>query len=109
MLFIPKKSILIFGVSKDKDVRGMIPHLARSQNLIILTQADNPRAMDVDTLEQKMFQFKRIIKNTKTVNDALKLAFENASHKEDLILVAGSLYLIGEAYTALKELKIPNY
>ncbi len=109
MLFIPKKSILIFGVSKDKDVRGMIPHIARSQNLIILTQADNPRAMDVDTLEQKMFQFKRIIKKTKTVQEALCLAVKNTSNKDDLILVAGSLYLIGEAYIALKELKIPNY
>ena len=45
----------VFGVSKDKDVQGMMPHIARSQNLIILTQANNPRAMDVDTLEQKIF------------------------------------------------------
>lgn len=109
MLFIPKKAILIFGVSKDKDVRGMIPHIARSQNLIILTQSNNPRAMDVDTLEQKMFPFKRIIKKAKTIKEALNLAIENTSNKDDLILVAGSLYLIGEAYTALKDLKIPKY
>ncbi len=109
MLFMPKKAILILGVSKDKDVRGMIPYLARSQNLIILTQSNNPRAMDVDTLEQKMFPFKRIIKKTKTVGEALKLAIENTSNKNDLIVVAGSLYLIGEAYTALKGLKIPEY
>ncbi|MFH1092645.1 MAG: folylpolyglutamate synthase/dihydrofolate synthase family protein [Candidatus Omnitrophota bacterium] len=109
MLFIPKKSILIFGVSKDKDVQGMVPYLARSQNLIILTQSNNPRAMDVNTLEKKMFQFKRIIKKTKTVSEALKLAIENTSSKNDLILVAGSLYLIGEAYTALKDLKFPEY
>ncbi|MCK4993675.1 MAG: bifunctional folylpolyglutamate synthase/dihydrofolate synthase [Candidatus Omnitrophica bacterium] len=109
MLFIPKKAILIFGVSKDKDVRGMIPHIARSQNLIILTKSNNPRAMDVDTLEQKMFQFKRIIKKTKTIQEALNLAIENTSNKDDLILVAGSLYLIGEAYIALKDLRIPKY
>ncbi len=109
MLFVPKRSILIFGVSKDKDVRGMIAHLARSQNLIILTQANNPRAMDVDAIEQKMLPFKRIIKKTKTVGEALDLAIENTSNKNDLIVVAGSLYLIGEAYTALKDLKIPEY
>ena len=109
MLFIPKKAILIFGVSKDKDVPGMIPHLARGQNLIILTQSNNQRAMDVDTLEQKMLLFKRIIKKTKTVGEALSLAIESISNKNDLIVVAGSLYLIGEAYMALKDLKFPEY
>ena len=109
MLFIPRKAILIFGVSKDKDVQGMIPYLARSQNLIILTQSNNPRAMDVDALEQKMLPFRRIIKKTKTVKEALNIAIENTSNKNDLIVVAGSLYLIGEAYTALRDLKFPEY
>ncbi|MBU1086428.1 MAG: bifunctional folylpolyglutamate synthase/dihydrofolate synthase [Candidatus Omnitrophica bacterium] len=109
MIFIPKKSILVFGVCKDKDVRGMIQYLGRQQNMIILTQSQNPRAMDVDELANLLPQFKRIIRKTHTVQEAMKLAFENSSSKDDLILVTGSLYVVGEAFTALKTIKCPRY
>ncbi len=109
MIFIPKKSILVFGVCKDKDVRGMMQYLGRQQNLIILTQSKNPRAMDVDELEKILTPFKRIIKKTRSVQEAMKLAFENSDNKEDLILVAGSLYIVGEAFSALKTIKPPQY
>jgi len=109
MLFVPKKSILIFGVSKDKDVRGMIPYLVRGQHLIILTKANSPRAMGVDTLAEKMGPFKRIIKKSKNIDEALRMALDNTSHRDDLVVVTGSLYLVGEALTALKNITIPNY
>ncbi|MFH1460650.1 MAG: folylpolyglutamate synthase/dihydrofolate synthase family protein [Candidatus Omnitrophota bacterium] len=109
MLFIPKKSILVFGVSRDKNVEGMIPYLARSQNSIILTQANHPRAMDVDTLAKKMSLFQRIIKKTKTVQEALLLAVKETTNKDDLILVTGSLYVVGEAFLALKTIRFPDY
>ncbi|MFH1063319.1 MAG: cyanophycin synthetase [Candidatus Omnitrophota bacterium] len=109
MIFIPKKSILVFGVCKDKDARGMMQYLGRQQNMIILTQSQNPRAMDVDELEKILLPFKRIIKKTRSVQEAMKLAFENSDSKDDLILVAGSLYIVGEAFTALKTIKLPKY
>jgi len=109
MLFIPKKSILVLGVSKDKDIVQMMPYLCRRQNLIILTKADNPRSMDVDTLAQKLAPFGRIIKKTNTVKEAMKMAFENISSPEDMILVTGSLYIVGETFTAIKELEFPKF
>ncbi|MBI4845462.1 MAG: bifunctional folylpolyglutamate synthase/dihydrofolate synthase [Candidatus Omnitrophica bacterium] len=109
MLFIPKKSILIFGVSKDKDVESMINYLCRGQNLIILTEAQTPRAFRVEELEKKMEPFKKIIKLTKTVEDAIKLAIENVNGPDDLITITGSIYIVGEAYQALRTLKFTKF
>lgn len=109
MLFMPKKSILIFGVAKDKDVERMKTHLARGQNLIILTQARSPRAMDVDTLEEKLIAFKTIIKKTDTLSQALELAVGNITSRNDFILITGSFYLVGEAFTALKTIRFPKF
>lgn len=108
MIFIPKKSILIFGVCKDKDVRGMMQYLGRQQNMIILTQSQNPRAMDVDELEKILVPFKRIIKKTRSVQEAIELAYKTSDSKDDLILITGSLYIVGEAITALKTIKLPE-
>ncbi|MCG2703250.1 MAG: bifunctional folylpolyglutamate synthase/dihydrofolate synthase, partial [Candidatus Omnitrophica bacterium] len=109
MLFIPRKSILVLGVSNDKDVEGICRHLARQQNLIILTESNSPRALNVDALEKRMPEYQRVIKKTKRVYDALKMAVENISSRDDLVIVAGSLYLVGEAYTVLKEMRIPDF
>ncbi|MFH1678766.1 MAG: hypothetical protein ABH914_04010 [Candidatus Omnitrophota bacterium] len=67
---------------------------------IILTQADNPRAADVDTLEglircRMQDAGCRIVKRKK-VREALGLARKN-SGIEDIILVTGSLFVVGEA------------
>ena len=70
--------------------------------MIILTQSQNPRAMDVDELANILSPFKRIIHKTRSVQEAMELAFKNSQNKEDLILVTGSLYIVGEAFTALK-------
>jgi len=101
MLLTPKKSILILGVSSDKDVEGICQHLCRHQDSIIITQAQTPRAMDVDELEKRMVRFQKIITKTTNVEEALNIAVEKAD-PEDLIVVAGSLYLIGEVFKLLK-------
>jgi dihydrofolate synthase/folylpolyglutamate synthase len=109
MIFIPKKSILVFGVCKDKDVKGMIQYLGRQQNMLILTKSQNPRAMDVDELAEILYPFKRIMHKTRSVSEAMQLALESSSSKEDLILITGSLYIVGEAFSALKTMKLPQY
>jgi len=65
--------------------------------------------MDVDELEKILMPFKRIIRKTRSVQEAIKLAFENSESKEDLILVCGSLYIVGEAFSVLKTIKLPQY
>ncbi|MCP4650591.1 MAG: bifunctional folylpolyglutamate synthase/dihydrofolate synthase [PVC group bacterium] len=104
MLLIPNKSVLILGVSKGKDVAGICSNLCRQRSLVIVTQANNPRSLDVDTLEATVTKYHKNVKKTENVKQALELAAENVG-QDDLIIVTGSLYLIGEALKASRTLK----
>ena len=103
------RRILIFGASGDKDIKGMIQALVALSDEVILTQADNPRAADVDAIEQvirnhlprRQAGLPRQITKTKEVKVALGIARTKAK-AEDVILVTGSLYLVGEARGLLR-------
>jgi len=87
------KLILVVGFSKEKDVYKMSKIINSNKvKKIILTQADNERAMEVNSIKQYFKNNSKIIKNSKK---ALKYA-KKIRDKNDLILVTGSIYLIGE-------------
>ncbi len=93
------KLILVLGVSSDKDIAGICKVICPLAGKIILTQANTPRAASVDRLAkavgaQGTGQKAEVIK-TKTVREAKKKALQ-AANKEDLILVTGSLFVVGE-------------
>ncbi|MFC1592525.1 bifunctional folylpolyglutamate synthase/dihydrofolate synthase [Candidatus Omnitrophota bacterium] len=97
--FPARRIILILGISRDKDIGGICKVLFPVSTRVILTQADSPRAADVDGLEQiinsQLTTHSSQISKTKKANDAIKLARSEAK-PEDLILVTGSLFLVGE-------------
>ena len=65
------------------------------------TKAHNPRALNEDELRLMATEFDLNGKTFVDVNKALHAALKNASH-QDLILVCGSVFLIGEVQ------KLPN-
>jgi len=83
------KLIAVLGFSADKDIKSISKTIKADK--IILTQADNERSAKVDKVK-KYFNKCIIIKNSKT---ALNYAKKTAK-KDDLILVAGSIYMVGE-------------
>ena len=88
-----KKLILVLGISKDKDIKGICEQFRGLADKIILTKADNPRATEPRVLTQ---YFKsRGLYSTSNVREAKKLAKDMAK-REDLILVTGSLFVVGE-------------
>jgi len=87
------KLILVLGVSRDKDIKGICNQLYDLADEIILTRADNPRAYPPQELA-KYFSGKNTYK-THTVQEARGLALSLAK-KDDLILVCGSLFVVGE-------------
>lgn len=89
------KLILVFGVSQDKDVRGMLGQLAPLAGHIILTKSDNPRAMQPEVIKSFINRNEIPVNLTSNPNQALKVARQSATQK-DLILVCGSLFLVGE-------------
>lgn len=94
---IDKPITLIFGAMEDKDLRAMIRSLFPQARTIVLTEASNSRSasymqllgrMPADISKERTFV-------TDNVRSALQVAV--ATDDETLIVVAGSLYLVGEA------------
>lgn len=98
--FTYRRLILVFGVSQDKDIKGMCRELYGFADEFILTKSDNPRASKPEALAEYLKEKK--VHLTKNIKEAKALAF-NLADKEDLILVAGSLFVAGEMRTLLNK------
>lgn len=85
---------IVFGMVKDKDVHSVLSLLPKQANYYF-TQAQIPRAMDASELQQKAIEYGLTGKMFPEVNQALQHALQNA-HPNDLILVCGSVFLVGE-------------
>ncbi len=94
-IFKFRRLILVFGVFQDKDVKGILRELIPLASRIILTKTQNPRAMEPEIIKTFIKTNERPIVLTNNPTQALKIARQSASQK-DLILVSGSLYLLGE-------------
>lgn len=88
------KLILVIGFSRDKDVKKISKIIGSSKKIkrIVLTQAHNEMAMPAEKA-MEYFNKKAIIKNNS--KNALEYA-KKIAEKNDLVLVAGSIYLAGE-------------
>lgn len=94
---------MIFGAMKDKDLTEIAEILFPKADKLILTKPDNPRSMEISELKNYVsanFENRNLF-FTETVSEAVELA-ENISSEKDLILVTGSLYLVGEVQKILK-------
>lgn len=84
--------ILVIGVSSDKDYKLMLDEIIPMADKVIITKYHDERALDPKKIAKYCYKESEIIDN---VNDAIKKA-KSIADKQDLILVAGSIYLIGE-------------
>ena len=101
---VKKSVIMIFGAMQDKDLSEIAEILFSKADRLILTKPDYPRAAETSELQKivsSSFNKEKIIV-AETVAEALEKAREMAS-ENDLILVTGSLYLVGEAQKILKQ------
>lgn len=88
-----KKLILVLGISSDKDIKGICSKFYDLADKIILTRADNSRACEPKILAE---YFKgKDARVTGNVAEAKKIALK-ITGKKDLILVTGSLFVVGE-------------
>ena len=106
----PKTPItIVFGTMRDKDLTEIAETLFPLAENLILTEPDNPRAMSVGELKQTALKYlnKDKIFSVPDVSEAVDSARQISSNysatKHSLILVTGSLYLIGEAQKILSE------
>lgn len=95
-VFRYKKLILILGVSSDKDIKGILDELLPISDSIILTKSRiAERAMDPAKIKKLIGSKNKNVILTSSVEEALDKARVTAG-PDDMILVAGSLFVVGE-------------
>lgn len=85
---------IIIGMVKDKEIDAVLALLPK-QATYYFTQAQIPRALDSEALRNSAKQFELEGKSYGDVNTALQNAIMHA-HKDDLVLICGSVFLVGE-------------
>ena len=89
-----KKLHIVFGIVKDKDANKILSLLPKNA-VYYFTRAQIPRALPEAELAETAKAYNLYGEKYAEVNEALKAAKINASAK-DLIVICGSVYLVGE-------------
>jgi len=91
-----ERAHLVFGVSPDKDIPGMIAALGGAFASVTVTAAVGPRAATPEELVALFADVGLAAVAASTVEQALHRALDQAA-PEDLVCVTGSLFLVAEA------------
>jgi dihydrofolate synthase/folylpolyglutamate synthase len=92
--------VLVFGVSEDKNVRGILSVLLSKTKHIIYTKSTHPRAMDVDALMAIDLPLDVPTKGVENVGQAVAKAKQIAGD-DAVVLVTGSIFVAADARAVL--------
>jgi len=106
-LFPHRRLILVLGISRDKDVRAVGAALCPLADVTVFTASKLPRATPPQELRQALRDLCAKPMVAADVASALDIARDRA-REDDLILVTGSLYIVGEAMEALEARPSPS-
>ena len=99
-LFPGEAITLVVGVSRDKDLHGILGALAPVARRLILTGFGNPRAADPEALRACLPPTEAPVEMARSAAEALALALD--ARRTPIVCVAGSLFLVGDVLTALR-------
>ncbi len=99
-IFPGRKIVLVLGLSGDKNKEGIAKVLRPVAQEIILTKANHPRAAVLNKEEWAKFFPGKHIMYSENVAQAMQQA-KHIAKKNSVILVTGSLFVVGEARTVV--------
>ena len=99
--FKGKKMILLIGMLKDKDIDSVLEILIDKFDKVITTTPDSDRAISCNELKEKIEKHVNDVTAIPKIEDAVKYALKNAK-EDDVIISAGSLYMIGHVRQLVK-------
>jgi dihydrofolate synthase/folylpolyglutamate synthase len=100
-VFYYRRLILVVGLMRDKDLRTIGKILCPFADEIITTQAfDNPRVTPAEEIAQAWSEIGANFHVCPNVREAIPLA-QSIATPSDLICIAGSIYIVGEAMKVL--------
>ena len=94
-IFKYERLIVVFGVCKDKKYETMVKNIASVADIFIAVKANTHRSLPVSSLYKVARKYSDNIEKSNSIINGLNLAI-NRSTKKDLILCAGSHFLISE-------------
>ncbi|MGE5252662.1 MAG: bifunctional folylpolyglutamate synthase/dihydrofolate synthase [Planctomycetaceae bacterium] len=94
--FPRRRLILVMGVMGDKEIPKMMSNLLPLADLLVLTRPNMERAASLELLRKHASPWKKPTLEFADVGVALEKAMGEAG-REDLVVVTGSLYTVGEA------------
>ncbi len=102
-LFPRRKYIIILGTSREKNLEQILKPLLPIASCFIVTKSGNPRSQEpkiiLETIDR--MRYKKTTFWSPDLKDALQIA-EELNLRNAVTLIAGSLFLVGEAREALK-------
>ncbi len=90
-----KKLTVILGMMADKDIETCVRLFGTVAGKILCVTPNNPRALSGEALAEIAARYCADVSYAKTLNDVYP-AVLNTLEKDDILLIAGSLYLAGE-------------
>jgi dihydrofolate synthase/folylpolyglutamate synthase len=95
---IPRPRTLVFGIMQDKEPEDVAKIFLPMFDTLVLTEPPDPRATPVRTLERIAMAAGQAAVSRRRPRDAFRFAVEET---DGTVLIAGSLYLAGEAIAFL--------
>jgi dihydrofolate synthase / folylpolyglutamate synthase len=99
-LYPGRRILLVLGVHRDKDAEAIAAHLCPLADRVIATASSSPRAVEARELQRTIFRRCRHTSAYTPVSLAVQEALDHA-RTDDIVVITGSLYVVGEAMRAL--------
>ena len=105
--FNGEKATLLIGMLEDKDIDKVLEILMPYFDKVITTTPDNDRAINCEVLKNKISKYVDNVVCKENIEDAVNYILKNAK-EDDIIISAGSLYMIGKVRTILNNMLVLN-
>lgn len=101
-IFNYNRLIGVIGVLGDKDVDGILNEIIPLCSIVIITKPNNPRAISLEELREKIETFDKEVLVYENISDAVDKSLE-ISKADDMVVYCGSLYMIGDIRTKINK------
>lgn len=102
LLPTPGKRVMLVGVYEDKEIPPILSSLKRWATHLVFTRSSSPRSADPILLSARLGPFPGDVRVTLTLEEGLSTA-RGLLGPDDVLVVAGSLLLVGEVRELLNE------
>ena len=102
--FSYKRLILVLGIMKDKDINTIVKEIAEMADHIICSSPEYSRAASPEHLYSIVSKYNKNTETIKTLPEAIQKA-KRIAKSDDMILITGSLFTVGEALTIIDPVK----